>query len=385
MKKSRLAVFVALALAVGAFFWLDLGRYFDLQYLKSQQAAIQAYYAAHPAQTIAIYFLVYVAIAALSLPGAAITTLVGGALFGVVVGTVVVSFASTIGATLAFLASRFLFRDWVQEKFGDRLRAINEGIAKEGGFYLFTIRMIPAIPFFVVNLAMGLTPIRTRTFYWVSQLGMFLGTIVFVNAGTQLARLESLKGILSPGILGAFVLLALLGLVSSRLVEAVKSRRVYAKWRHLQPARYDTNMVVIGAGSAGLVSAYIAAAIKARVTLVEKHVMGGDCLNFGCVPSKAILRSAKLVSHVRRAGEFGMARAEAEVDFVKVMDRVHAVIATVAPPISKPASNFFMVTPSRNSTVCNQSNMCAKRRTLEKHKLTCWPGLICNSSLQPGR
>jgi pyruvate/2-oxoglutarate dehydrogenase complex dihydrolipoamide dehydrogenase (E3) component/uncharacterized membrane protein YdjX (TVP38/TMEM64 family) len=331
MSRSKILVFVVLAALIAAFFAFDLGRFFNLEYLKSQQTAIEGYYHAHPVQTMVIYFLVYVAMAGLSLPGAAITTIVGGAIFGTAVGTVIVSFASCIGATLAFLASRFLFRDYVQSKFGDRLRAVNDGIAREGGFYLFTIRMIPAIPFFVVNLAMGLTPIKTWTFYWVSQVGMFLGTIVFVNAGTQLATLDSLKGILSPGIVGSFVLLACLGLISSRAVEAIKHRRVYAKWRHLKPAKFDTNMVVIGAGSAGLVSSYIASAIKAKVTLVEKHLMGGDCLNFGCVPSKAILRSAKFMSHVRRAREFGFNRAEAEFDFAKVMDRVHEVIKTVAP------------------------------------------------------
>jgi dihydrolipoamide dehydrogenase len=331
VNKSKLVLLAVIVALVAAFFVFDLGRYFNLEYLKGQQAAIQAYYAENPAKTIAIYFFVYVAIAALSLPGAAITTLVGGAIFGTIVGTIIVSFASSIGATLAFLASRFLFRDYVQQKFGDRLRTINEGIEREGGFYLFTIRMIPAIPFFVVNLVMALTPIKTRTFYWVSQLGMFLGTIVFVNAGTQLARIDSLRGILSPQIIGAFVLLALLGLVSSRIVEFFKQRKVYAPWAAQKPQRFDTNMVVIGAGSAGLVSSYIAAAIKAKVTLVEKHLMGGDCLNFGCVPSKAIIRSAKFMSHVKRAREFGIKSAQAEVDFAQVMDRVHEVIRTVAP------------------------------------------------------
>jgi pyruvate/2-oxoglutarate dehydrogenase complex dihydrolipoamide dehydrogenase (E3) component/uncharacterized membrane protein YdjX (TVP38/TMEM64 family) len=331
MKTSKIILFVVLAALIGAFFYFDLGQYLKLAVIKEKQADLLAYYAAYPVRTLAIYFVTYVLMAALSLPGAALFTLVGGAIFGVVVGTIVVSFASSMGATLAFLASRFLFRDFVQGKFGDRLKTLNEGIAKEGGFYLFTIRMIPAIPFFVVNLAMGLTSIKTRTFYWVSQLGMFLGTIVFVNAGTQLGKLDSLSGILSPSIIGAFVLLALLGLVSSRVVEMIKHRKVYAKWAHLKPAKFDTNMVVIGAGSGGLVSSYIAAAIKAKVTLVEKHVMGGDCLNFGCVPSKAIIRTGKFMSHIRRAEEFGIKRAEAEVDFAQVMDRVHRVIAEVAP------------------------------------------------------
>ncbi|MEO7403139.1 MAG: TVP38/TMEM64 family protein, partial [Burkholderiales bacterium] len=245
MKASKIVLAVVLAALIGAFFYFDLGQYLKLEVIKAKQAELLAYYAAQPIKTIAIYFVAYVAMAALSLPGAALFTLVGGAIFGVVVGTIVVSFASSIGATLAFLASRFLFRDYVQTKFGDRLKTLNDGITKEGGFYLFTIRMIPAIPFWVVNIAMALTSIKTRTFYWVSQLGMFLGTIVFVNAGTQLGKLDSLRGVLSPSIIGAFVLLALLGLLSSRVVEAIKHRKVYAKWRHLKPATFDTNMVVI--------------------------------------------------------------------------------------------------------------------------------------------
>jgi pyruvate/2-oxoglutarate dehydrogenase complex dihydrolipoamide dehydrogenase (E3) component/uncharacterized membrane protein YdjX (TVP38/TMEM64 family) len=331
MSKAKLALLVVIVALIGAFFWFDLGQYLTIEYFKSKQAELEAYYAANPLKTIAIYFVVYVAIAALSLPGAALTTLVGGALFGLLVGLVVVSFASSIGATLAFLTSRFLLRDWVQKKFGDRLKAINDGIAKDGPFYLFTIRMIPAIPFFVVNLAMGITPIKTWTFYWVSQVGMFLGTIVFVNAGTQIAKIDSLRGILSPGIIGAFVLLALLGILSKFVVDLIKRRKVYAKWRQLKPRSYDRNLVVIGAGSAGLVSAYIGATVKSKVTLIERHKMGGDCLNTGCVPSKALIRSAKLVSHVRRAQELGMKRGTVEFDFTDVMDRVKRVIKQVEP------------------------------------------------------
>ena len=187
VNRSRLIVVVVLAAAIAAFFVFDLGRFFSLDYLKSQQATIDAWYRANPVLTIAAYFAVYVAVTGLSLPGATVMTLAGGALFGVVTGTIVVSFASSVGATLAFLASRFLFRDAVQLRFGDKLKAIDAGIAKEGAFYLFTLRLVPAFPFFVINLAMGLTAIKMRTFYWVSQLGMLAGTIVYVNAGTQLA------------------------------------------------------------------------------------------------------------------------------------------------------------------------------------------------------
>ncbi len=331
MSKGKLLVLVLVAGLIGAFFALDLRAYLSLEFFKSQQAELQAYYAAHPAKTILIYFAGYVIMAALSLPGAAITTLAGGALFGLVVGVIVVSFASSIGATLAFLASRYLLRDAIQAKYGDRLKAINEGMAKDGAFYLFTIRMIPAIPFFVANLAMGITPIKTRTFYWVSQLGMFLGTIIFVNAGTELAKIESVAGILSPRIIIAFVLLALLGLVSKFVVDFIKNRKVYAKWRHLKPRTFDRNLVVIGAGSAGLVSSYIAAAVKSKVTLIERHKMGGDCLNTGCVPSKALIRSAKLLSHMKRSREFGIDSATAQFNFADIMDRVARIVKAVAP------------------------------------------------------
>ncbi|MDG4558031.1 MAG: FAD-dependent oxidoreductase [Candidatus Contendobacter sp.] len=329
MNSRKLLLLLALALLVGAFFAFDLGRFFNLDYFKSQQAAIEAWRAARPGLTAGLFFAVYVAVTGLSLPGAAILTLVGGAIFGLLWGTVIVSFASTMGATLAFLAARFVLRDWVQGRFGDRLKAINAGMEREGGFYLFTLRLIPIFPFFVINLAMGLTPIRTWTFYWVSQVGMLAGTVVYVNAGTQLARIDSLKGILSPGLLASFALLGIFPLIARKIVAAVKARRVYAKWP--KPKRFDRNLVVIGAGSAGLVTAYIAAVVKAKVTLIEKHRMGGDCLNTGCVPSKALIRSAKLLSHVRRASEFGIRQAEAGFDFAEVMERVQRVIREVAP------------------------------------------------------
>jgi pyruvate/2-oxoglutarate dehydrogenase complex dihydrolipoamide dehydrogenase (E3) component/uncharacterized membrane protein YdjX (TVP38/TMEM64 family) len=329
MTRSRLALAVALVALIVAYFVFDLGRYFSLDFFKSQQAAIDAYFRAHPLQTAAIYFAIYVVVTALSLPGATLMTLAGGAIFGLVTSLVLVSFASSIGATLAFLASRFLFRDAVQKKFGDKLAAINRGVEREGAFYLFTLRLVPLFPFFVINLVMGLTPMKTRTFYWVSQLGMLAGTIVYVYAGTQIAKIESLKGILSPGLVLAFVALGLFPLIAKKIVDVIRARRVYAKWK--RPASFDRNMVVIGAGSAGLVSSYIAAAVKAKVTLVERHRMGGDCLNTGCVPSKALLRSAKLVSQARRASELGIRSVSVEFDFADVMGRVQRVVRQVEP------------------------------------------------------
>ncbi len=331
MNKSKLILVLVVVAAIVAFFVLDLGRYFSLDYFKSQQAAISAYYQANPVQTAAIFFVIYVAVAALSIPGAAILTLVAGAIFGLLWGTVLVSFASSIGATLAFLASRFVLRDGIQKKFGDKLKALNDGVAKEGGFYLFTLRLVPAFPFFVINLVMGLTPIKTFTFYWVSQLGMLAGTLVFVNAGTELAKITSLKGILSPGLIGAFILLGIFPIIAKKIVDAFKARKIYAKWADKKPKKFDRNVVVIGAGSAGLVTSYIAAAVKAKVTLIEKHKMGGDCLNTGCVPSKALIRTAKLLNHIERSREFGIASAEATWTFADVMERVQRIVGEVEP------------------------------------------------------
>ena len=329
MTKSRLIVLLLILALIAAFFAFDLGRFVSLEFFKAQQASIAGWYDAHPLQTLAGFFLLYIAVTGLSLPGAAVLTLVAGALFGLLVGTVLVSFASSIGATLAFLSSRFLLRDWVQSRFGDRLKPINDGVQKEGAFYLFTLRLVPAFPFFVINLLMGLTPLPARTFYWVSQLGMLAGTLVYVNAGTQLAKIESLRGILSPGLLISFTLLGLFPLIAKKIVDTVKARKVYARWP--KPASFDRNIVVIGAGSAGLVTSYIAAAVKAKVTLIEKHRMGGDCLNTGCVPSKALIRSAKLLSHIRRAQQFGLQGATARFDFADIMERVQRVVRTVEP------------------------------------------------------
>jgi pyruvate/2-oxoglutarate dehydrogenase complex dihydrolipoamide dehydrogenase (E3) component/uncharacterized membrane protein YdjX (TVP38/TMEM64 family) len=329
MQLRKLALVFIAGAAILAFFAFDLGQYLNLQTLKDQQAAISQFHEDKPLLSVAIYFVAYVLMAALSLPGAALLTLAGGAVFGVLWGTLIVSFASTIGATLAFLMSRFLLRDWVEKRFGQRLAAIDQGVRREGALYLFTLRLVPVFPFFLVNLLLGLTGMKARTFYWVSQLGMFAGTVVYVNAGTQLGKLESLSGILSPGLLGSFVLLGLFPLIGRRIVEVVRKKKVFAHWK--KPASFERNIVVIGGGSAGLVTSYIAAAVKAKVTLVEKHKLGGDCLNTGCVPSKALIRSAKLLSHMARAKEFGIESARAEFDFATIMERVQTVIKTIEP------------------------------------------------------
>jgi pyruvate/2-oxoglutarate dehydrogenase complex dihydrolipoamide dehydrogenase (E3) component/uncharacterized membrane protein YdjX (TVP38/TMEM64 family) len=276
-----------------------------------------------------IYFAIYIAVTALSLPGATVMTLAGGAFFGLLWGTVLVSFASTVGATLAFLIARLLFRDAVQNRFGSSLRAVNAGVARDGAFYLFTLRLVPLFPFFVINLLMALTPIRTLVFFLVSQLGMFPATVVYVNAGTHLGKLDSLAGILSPGLVVSFTLLGLFPLIAKKLVDVIKSRRVLKQYP--KPERFERDLIVIGAGSAGLVSAYIGAAVKAKVTLIEKQDMGGECLNTGCVPSKALIRSAKFLAQAKNSQHYGIRQTSVEFDFADVMERVHRVIDTVAP------------------------------------------------------
>jgi pyruvate/2-oxoglutarate dehydrogenase complex dihydrolipoamide dehydrogenase (E3) component/uncharacterized membrane protein YdjX (TVP38/TMEM64 family) len=325
----KILLVMVIAVVVALYFALDLGRYFSLDTFKSQQAVIESWRAAQPLTAALIFFLAYVAVTGLSLPGAALMTLAAGAIFGLLWGSLLVSFASSIGATLAFLASRFLLRDWVQARFGERLRAINQGVGKEGGFYLFTLRLVPVFPFFMINLLMGLTPMPAATFYWVSQVGMLAGTLVYVNAGTQLAGISGLSGILSPGLIASFALLGIFPLIAKKIVDGIKARKVYARWT--RPKRFDRNLIVIGGGSAGLVTAYIAAAVKAKVTLIEKHRLGGDCLNTGCVPSKALLRSAKFLSHVARAQELGCRSASADFSFGEVMERVQRIIRQVEP------------------------------------------------------
>lgn len=326
---KKLIVLLVMAVLVASFFAFDLQHVFTLAYIKSKELAFREFYAAHPLQTLLSYMGIYIVATALSFPGASVMTLIGGALFGVLAGTVVVSIASTIGATLAFTASRFLLRDYVQTHFADRVEKINEGVRKDGGFYLFTLRLVPLFPFFLINLAMGLTAIKTWRFFWVSQIGMLPGTMVYVNAGTQLGQLESLKGILSPAVLMSFALLGVFPLIAKKIVDVLRRQHVLKKFR--RPSRYDYNVIVIGGGSAGLVSAYIAAAVKAKVALVEKHRMGGDCLNTGCVPSKALIRSAKMLSYAQRAQDFGFKSVQVNFTFSDVMQRVQRIITQVAP------------------------------------------------------
>ncbi len=326
---KKIVIILALVALVAAYFVFDLGQYLSIERIKEEAASIDAFYQENPALVIGVFFLVYVAVTAASLPGAAIMTVAAGAFFGLVVGTIVVSFASTLGATLAFLASRYVLRDTIEARFGDRLKAVNKGLKRDGAFYLFTIRMIPAIPFFVVNLVMGLTRIKTFTFAWVSQIGMLLATAVFVNAGTQLAQIDSLDGILSPGVLGSFVLLAIVPWLAKLIIGWIKRRKVYTDFK--RPKSFDRNLIVIGAGSAGLVSALIASTVKAKVTLIEANKMGGDCLNTGCVPSKALIKSAKVAATMRHADKYGLKAHEPEVPFKHTIERVMGAIKAIEP------------------------------------------------------
>lgn len=329
MTKLKGIVLAIFALLLAAYFLLDLGRFLTLDYVQSQLGAIQAFTRDNFAGAATIYFLFYVAVTALSIPGAAIVTLVGGAVFGLLWGTVLVSFASTIGATLAFLTSRLLLRDWVQRRFGRTLKTINAGIEKDGNFYLFSLRMVPLFPFFVVNLLMGLTPIKVVPYFLVSQIGMLLGTAVYVNAGAELGQIESLSGLVSAPIILSFALLGIFPWVARALLSVF--RRVKPPKSFPRPKQFEANVVVIGAGSAGLVSSIIAAGAKAKVVLIEKHRMGGDCLNTGCVPSKALIRSARVADYLKRASEFGIDNATGTVNFAKIMERVQRVVKAIEP------------------------------------------------------
>ena len=327
MRKS--IILLLLISLISIYFTLDLGSYLSFKNLKSGLGQIETWHIDSPVLTGLIFFSFYVAVAALSLPGAAVMTLAAGALFGLLWGTIIVSFASSIGATFAFLVSRYLFRDVIQSRFEDRLRTINNGMAKDGKFYLFTLRLVPLFPFFIVNLLMGLTPIRTVSYYWVSQIGMLAGTLVYVNAGTHLAKISGLDSIISPGMLVSFTLLGVFPLFAKWFLHYLQRRRVYAKWK--RPKNFDRNLIVIGAGAAGLVTAYIGAAVKAKVTLIEAQKMGGDCLNYGCVPSKALIKSARLAHQMKHGDNYGLKSVEPEFSFNNVMARVHEVIRTVAP------------------------------------------------------
>ena len=327
IKKISLVLILVLLIVLAKVF--GVSDYLSFTFLKSQQSNLISFYEAKPLLMISGYFLVYVLATALSIPGATILTLGAGAIFGLGYGIAIVSFASSLGATCAFLVTRYLFRGGLEKKFSNQLKAFNDGVDKEGAFYLFTLRLVPLFPFFVINMLMGLTRMKALTFYGVSQIGMLAGTFVYVNAGTQLAKLESASGILSFNVLISFVLLGIFPLIAKKFTNSLKAKKVYAGFK--KPETFDYNMVAIGAGAAGLVSTYIGAAVKAKVALIEKHKMGGDCLNTGCVPSKALIKSSKVAATFKKSDEFGIDPIDFKVNFQKVMNRVHRVIGEIAP------------------------------------------------------
>ena len=326
---KKIIILLVIAILIACVFIFDLHQYLDFSYIKSKQQAIADYYQANPTQSILLFFLIYIAVTSFSIPGASILSLLAGAIFGLVLGSILVIFGATIGATIAFWLARYLLGNSLQEKYADKLKTINEGVKKDGAFYLLTLRLIPIFPFFVINVLMGLTPMRTITYVLTSFFGMLAGTIIYVNVGTQLASLESVSGILTPKIWGAFILLAIFPWIAKFIINKLKARRIYKGFN--KPKTFDYNLAVIGAGSAGLVSSYIAAAVKAKVVLIERHKMGGDCLNTGCVPSKALIRSAKFKSQVNHAEKYGFKNAYAEFDFKDVMNRVQNVIKDIEP------------------------------------------------------
>ena len=328
-KYLRILLILVVISAITLFYTYELNQYFSLEFIKHQQENFYNFYNNNKSTTIGIFAIIYIAVTALSLPGAAILTLISGTLFGLSLGILIVCPASTIGATLAFLISRFILRDLVTTKFYSQAKTINKGVQKEGAFYLFALRLIPIFPFFMINIVMGLTSIRTITFFIVSLFGMMPGTIVFIYAGTKLASINQLSDILSLDLLFAFVLLGIFPFVAKKFIAILKKHNLYKNFT--KPKKFDYNLIVIGAGSGGLVSSYIASAVKAKVALIEKNKMGGDCLNTGCVPSKALIKSAKLAAYAKQPDKYGFDKLNVNFKFENIIKRVHKVIENIAP------------------------------------------------------
>ena len=328
MKRIIAFIIIIVLIIIGVIIF-DIQNLFTLSALKEKQAQLQDIVTNFPLYSAGIFFLSYVIFAGLSLPGVIVFTLAAGALFGLLQGVILVSFASTIGAFLAFLVARFLLHDKFQEKFSNRLVTVNEKVKREGAYYLFFLRLVPIFPFFLINILMALTPIRASLFYWVSQAGMLPATILYVNAGAQIAKISSAKDIISPPMLFAFVLLGIFPFIAKWFVSLLKSKMAYKNFK--KPRHFDYNTIVLGGGSAGLVAAYTTSTLQGKAMLIEREQMGGDCLNTGCVPSKSIIRSAKFIADIKRAQSFGVAKSNYEFDFKNIIQRVHQKIATIAP------------------------------------------------------
>lgn len=331
--RARALIVILLLLLVGAYVLFDGHQWLNLSVLKQQQSHWVAQFQTRPLQIALAFGLVYVLVTAASLPGAALLSLAGGAILGLGPGLLVISFASSVGATLAFLISRTLLRTWLEQRFATAFQRINAGVLRDGAFYLLSLRLVPLFPFFMINVLMGLTRMRTWTFYWVSQLGMLPATAVYVNAGTQLGHIEQLSDVATPALILSLTLLGLLPLLSRFVLYRLQRHRALASWP--RPKHFDYNVVVIGAGAGGLVSAYITSAAKAKVALIEQHQMGGDCLNTGCVPSKALLRTAKVAHEIREGARFGVHSGEPEIDFNAMMAHIRGAIARIEPHDSR--------------------------------------------------
>ena len=329
MKLGRAGLVLLVMLLLVLAWHFDLSSYLDLEFLRQKRDSWSALISQYPLRSSIIFFLGYVLATALSVPGATLLTLFAGTMFGLLWGTVLVSFASTVGAVLAMLVARYLARDWISHHCERQMAVINKGIQRDGVFYLFGLRMVPVFPFFLINLLMGLTSMRVWTFAWVSQIGMLLGTVAYVYTGARLTELNTPADVLSLPLLSALAVVGLLPLLTRWSLSWLRDYRHRRQWP--KPAHYDYNLVVIGAGAAGLVTSYIAAAVRARVALVEKAGMGGDCLHTGCVPSKALLRAAHYVAATTEARNLGLRSAQVEFDFVEIMERVQQTIQQVAP------------------------------------------------------
>ncbi len=327
--KGSVFIFVLVIIAIAAFYTLDLQQWFTLDTLKHSYNDLLLFKQQNPLETVLYYAVIYIVFCTLALPGAPILTLAGGAMFGLFWGGVLISFTSTLGATLAFLVSRNVFREPLKKRFTKQYQAINQGVEKDGIAYLVSIRVLPIFPFFMINVLMGMTSLKTWTYYWVSQLSMLPATLIYVNAGTQLSQIKDLSDVISFDMFIAFFLLGLFPWLSKWMLNRYKNYRLYKQWD--KPARFDNNMLVIGAGAGGLVTAYIAAALKARVTLIEKQRMGGDCLHTGCVPSKTLIRTSKLLHDVATARQRGVSHATAQADFAEIMRHVQATIDKIQP------------------------------------------------------
>ncbi|HNM02829.1 MAG TPA: FAD-dependent oxidoreductase, partial [Leptospiraceae bacterium] len=331
MGKLSKKLLIAAVIVTGfiLFHHFHLQDYLSFEYLRQERDSLLQLYQSNEAAFTVSYFMIYVFSAAFSVPGATVLTLGAGALFGIWKGLLLVSFASTIGASLSFLVSRYMFRESIEKKFKDQMETVNSGIRKDGKLYLLSLRLVPAFPFFLINLLMGLTEISLGSFYAVSQIGMIPGTFVYVNAGTQLVSLNSPKDILSPVLMISFAALGMLPIAAKFFLSFLQNRRLYANYK--KPDKFDYNIAVIGAGAAGLVTSYISAAVRAKTLLIEKNKMGGDCLNTGCVPSKTLLSAAKKIHLAKKAEQYGLNSAKIDFDFSRIMERVHSVIRKIEP------------------------------------------------------